>query len=143
MNGGSTTTRIVPGGDSFHPVYTVVMTGSRVWDDAAAIRSVIERLYGEHEDLVVHVGDARGADAIVRNVCGELGITVVVHVADWKKRGRAAGPVRNRKMLDAAKPELVVAFPIGASVGTRDCMEAAAARGITVFDVGNKGDVLL
>jgi len=38
--------------------------------------------------------------------------------ADWETYGRAAGPIRNQKMLDSEQINLCVAFPGGA--GTAD-----------------------
>ena len=119
------------------PMFTVVVTGSRNWTDSAAIREALMKQLADHPELTVHVGDARGADAITRAVCGNLGIPFTVHYADWQKYGRAAGPMRNREMLNAANPDLVIAFP-GAdeSRGTRDCMAAAEARKIPVVVYG-------
>lgn len=60
------------------------------------------------------------------------GITVEPHPADWKRHGRAAGPIRNQKMLEE-KPEMVVAFPGGK--GTADMVKKAGQAGIEVFVV--------
>jgi len=49
--------------------------------------------------------------------------------ADWETHGRAAGPIRNEKML-TWKPDLVVAFPGG--VGTADLVRRAEAAGVPV-----------
>lgn len=43
------------------------------------------------------VGDASGVDEFVRNT---LTLEPSVYVADWAKHGYAAGPIRNRAMLD-------------------------------------------
>lgn len=112
--------------------FVVVATGSRNWSDGDYVEGVFRAMKEDHRDMVVHVGDARGADAIVRQLCSKMSIPCTVHVADWKKRGRAAGPVRNRAMLDAAKPDLVVAFLLPGSRGTIDCMAAARQRSIAV-----------
>ena len=47
--------------------------------------------------------------------------------ADWTKHGKAAGPIRNQKMLDEC-PDLVVAFPGGK--GTADMVRRAMKAGI-------------
>lgn len=48
-------------------------------------------------------------------------------VADWKRYGKAAGPIRNSQMLEYVKQEnpLVVAFWDGESHGTRDTINKA------------------
>jgi len=56
--------------------------------------------------------------------------------ADWNRHGRAAGPIRNRKMLEM-KPDAVVAFPGGA--GTADMMRQAIAAGVRVYPCENGG----
>jgi hypothetical protein len=51
--------------------------------------------------------------------------------AYWDTQGLAAGPIRNRRMLDEWKPELLVAFKRGQiSKGTTDCIRAAKERSI-------------
>ena len=51
--------------------------------------------------------------------------------ADWKKYGKSAGPLRNQRMIDEGKPDLVVAFPGG--VGTADMISRAKAYNISVL----------
>jgi YspA, cpYpsA-related SLOG family len=118
-------------------VFTLVVTGSRNWTEAGVIRQALQEQLAAHPEMTVHVGDARGADAITRAACSNLGIPFTVHYADWKKWGRAAGPMRNREMLNAANPDLVIAFPAAdESRGTRDCMAAAEAKKIPVVVYG-------
>jgi hypothetical protein len=52
-------------------------------------------------------------------------------MADWNTHGRAAGPIRNQRMLDEVKPELVVAFPGGR--GTADMVRRAREAGVNVY----------
>lgn len=53
--------------------------------------------------------------------------------ADWKGQGRAAGPIRNRRMRDEGKPGLVVAFPGGN--GTRSMIALADETNIEVIRI--------
>lgn len=46
--------------------------------------------------------------------------------------GKAAGPRRNIRMLEAERPDLVLAYPDPESRGTWHCMREALQRGITV-----------
>ena len=57
-----------------------------------------------------------------------------VHVipADWKKHGRAAGPIRNQQMLDEGKADVVVALWDGKSRGTLDMIQRATEAGVPV-----------
>jgi hypothetical protein len=88
----------------------------------------------EPGDRVI-VGDARGLDAIAyRLACRVPGLRVdPPYVADWKRYGRAAGPLRNLTML-AQGPDEVWAFhdDLPNSKGTRHCVSTARQRGIPV-----------
>ncbi len=61
---------------------------------------------------VIH-GGARGADEGAGRWAESEGIKPTVYRADWKQHGKAAGPIRNRKMLEEGKPDLVIAFQGG------------------------------
>lgn len=82
--------------------------------------------------MVIH-GGARGADKLAGEVAKELGIEVVVFPANWELYGKRAGYVRNQLMLDAGKPSLVLAFPIGESRGTRMMIDIATRAGVKVI----------
>lgn len=85
-----------------------------------------------HAPVVVH-GAARGADSLSGEVAEELGCTVEVYPADWLKYGKAAGPIRNKQMLDTG-PDVVLAFhdDLENSKGTRHCVTEAEKRGLEV-----------
>lgn len=117
----------------------ILVTGSRSWTNRDAIRraleATLEQCAGDFfEDIsevtVVH-GAARGADRIAGEIAAELGCTVEAHSADWDRHGRAAGPIRNVEMIRLGA-DILLAFPMGPSVGTRHCMAAAKAAGIHV-----------
>jgi hypothetical protein len=55
------------------------------------------------------------------------------YAADWACDGRAAGPIRNSRMLRDANPDMLVAFAGG--TGTADCTRKAKALGIRVESV--------
>jgi hypothetical protein len=58
---------------------------------------------------------------------------VETYEADWESHGRAAGPIRNAKMLIEGKPDYVIAFPGG--YGTLDMKKKAIKAGLEVRDV--------
>jgi hypothetical protein len=82
---------------------------------------------------IIH-GGARGADALADAAAKELGLPVTSYPAEWEREGRAAGPLRNARMLAEGKPGLVLAFPRGASPGTRHMMRIAREAGIEVIE---------
>lgn len=76
-------------------------------------------------------GEAPGADSLARAWAESRGIPVAKYPADWNKHGRAAGPIRNRQMLEDGKPHLVVAFRGGK--GTADMCKQAKGHGVKVM----------
>lgn len=107
--------------------------GSRSWSNRDKIVEVISSYKERYPDLVVISGGAPGADNMSVEVAKELGIPTIKYYANWTKWGKAAGPIRNREMLTDGEPDAVVAFRKGpVSIGTDDCMTAAAKLGIIV-----------
>jgi hypothetical protein len=82
--------------------------------------------------VVIH-GAAAGADAHADSWARLKGISVEPYKANWRTHGAKAGPIRNQQMLDAGKPDMVVAFPGGR--GTADMVKRAKAAGIRLMEV--------
>ena len=95
------------------------------WPQQRVAAELLARSSGRLVHLVLH-GGARGADAAIGRAAQELGWSALVMPAQWQLHGRAAGPIRNRELLEQAiaKAEahtspgslasvLVVAFPGG------------------------------
>ena len=111
----------------------LLICGDRNWSDRRSIESYLS-CYSPELTTVIH-GGARGADSIAGEIAENLGMGVEVFPADWHRFGRAAGPVRNRKMLDA-HVDLVVWFhlDIESSKGTKNMVTQARLAGIVVID---------
>lgn len=105
---------------------TVVVTGSRNWTDAGAIRVELMRL--PINTTVIH-GGARGADLLAMSIAQDIGLPVITFPANWKEFGKRAGPIRNQDMIEQ-HPDLVLAFPLKDSIGTWDCVRKAEKAGI-------------
>lgn len=106
----------------------IVVTGGRDFKDEDLVLRVLD---GINEKGIYHVGCCpTGVDKIVRE-----NYTHVEYKADWTKHGKAAGPIRNKEMIDhAAKLDgILLAFPGGK--GTADCIRQAKAAGIPVIKV--------
>lgn len=116
----------------------VLVTGSRLWDDKATILMALGAQLGlTRGTLTVVHGGAAGADTIADRWAVQArraGKPVIVetHPADWNFYGRAAGLIRNQEMVDLGA-DVCLAFPLGASRGTRHCMKAAADARIPVI----------
>ena len=107
----------------------VLVCGGRDFQDKARVFATLD---GLDPALVIH-GGARGADALAGEWAESRGVECQVYPADWRRHGRAAGPIRNREMLEQSKPDLVVAFPGG--VGTAHMARIARAAGYRVIEV--------
>ncbi len=120
--------------------FIILVTGSRSYTDKDKVAQVLNRFNKSRYAMKVIVGDCpTGADKFVRDWCGENEVECQVFTADWDKHGRAAGPIRNKKMV-AAKPDRVLAFFSGASRGTKDCVKQAIKDGINVIEFGKSRD---
>lgn len=122
--------------------FRVLVTGSRSWTDADAIRSALDGVHVFYGDLmvVVHGGCRRGADAIADRWAKERKVAVETYPADWKRHGRRAGLFRNDQMV-ATGPDLCLAFIANGSPGASHCASLARHAGIhtTVRRTGGAG----
>lgn len=124
----------------------LLVCGSRTWIDRDVIRREIGRIAPSE---VIH-GAAPGADtiaageAVVWAIAEERGIIVTPYPADWHHDGKAAGPIRNARMLAEGKPDRSLAFgalwkrveAMGGSMtrvtGTGDMVRRMLAAGVPV-----------
>lgn len=109
----------------------IVVTGGRGYQDYDRVRAALLAL-AEDPPEIAH-GGALGADSLADEVAGAYGWPVTVYRADWRLDGKAAGPIRNRRMLEEFKPDIVLAFPGGR--GTASCVAIALELGITVREI--------
>jgi hypothetical protein len=115
----------------------VVAGGGRdlLWSPQQIAAALLARTSGQVVHELLH-GGARGADRAIGRAARQLGWPVEVLPADWRRHGRAAGPIRNRELLELAISRavalaspaspvavLVVAFPGGA--GTASLVQQA------------------
>ena len=95
------------------------------WPQQRVAAELLARSGGRLVHLLLH-GGARGADAAIGRAAQQLGWSALVMPAQWQLHGRAAGPIRNRELLQQAIAKavahtspgslasvLVVAFPGG------------------------------
>lgn len=110
---------------------TVLICGDRNWDDDRLIRHQMYHRLPEGSTVIE--GGARGADQIAGRLADKLGLNHKTFKADWDRYGKAAGAIRNNKMLDQ-KPNEVWAFhdDLHRSKGTAHCVHEARKRNIPV-----------
>jgi YspA, cpYpsA-related SLOG family len=121
----------------------VLVTGDRNWTSEHTV--MVAMLALTPGSTVIH-GAARGADSIASKLAQRYGYAVEPYAAEWDKYGSAAGPIRNKRMLDEGKPTEVWAFhdDLQCSKGTRDMVMQALKIGlkITVFCSDGSSKVL-
>lgn len=108
----------------------VLVCGSRHYRDRRRVYQVLDAAVERLGLTSILQGGARGADRLAFEWAGERGIPRETIKADWDGLGRAAGPIRNQKMVDE-KPDIVIAFPGGD--GTKDLLARAEYAGIRVI----------
>ena len=117
----------------------VLVCGSRGWQNYLEIHNALKGLVigqrWEHRPdriIVIH-GGARGADLMAHRAAEALNCPVEEYPADWDKHGRAAGPIRNKQMLDTGI-DLVLAFTTAwpPTPGTANMIKIAAEKMVPV-----------
>lgn len=111
----------------------VLVCGGRRYSDALTLGSWLGGIQRDHGITEIIEGGASGADFLAREYAIFQNIPFRTFAADWNTQGRAAGPIRNLRMLEEGKPDIVVAFPGGN--GTANMIEQARAAGVKVLEV--------
>ena len=107
--------------------YRVIVAGGRDFQDENYLNESLDHIRAEYVDIEIVSGHASGADKLAEAYAERLGLAIKIFPADWKKYGRAAGPIRNKEMLDYIMEgdPIVAAFWDGQSKGTKNMIEQA------------------
>lgn len=104
----------------------VLVCGGRDYKHSAFVYTVLNSLEITH----LIEGGARGADDIAHGWAHDTDTPHTTVRADWKTHGKKAGILRNIRMLEEYRPDLVIAFPGGR--GTAHMVEIARKAGVEV-----------
>jgi hypothetical protein len=110
-----------------------IVCGGRKFKDWPMLSAALDAIHAETPLDCVITGAAPGADTLADTWARTRSIRVERYYALWRTYGPAAGPIRNQKMLDEEKPDVVIAFPGG--VGTADMISRAEKAGVPVKKV--------
>lgn len=113
--------------------YKVIIAGGRNFNDYTLLKERCDfflRNKLNEGRVVIVIGQASGADALGERYARETHLSIEVHPADWKKHGRAAGPIRNAEMAEVA--DALIAFWDGQSRGTKSMIELAKKKNLKV-----------
>lgn len=112
----------------------VLITGARSWSAIEPIRRELASLPSGAIIIILIHGYARGADRLAHEIADELKLEIRPCPADWERYGKAAGIIRNRRMLEEDKPDIVIAFHpnLAAARGTKHMVEIARKANVPV-----------
>lgn len=105
----------------------VLVSGGRDFDDMELMFHVLDEINERYKIKKIIQGFAKGADRLahvwarqrkVKSTYKKYQVTDVM----WKKQGKKAGHLRNKKMLDEESPDLVLCFPTGGP-GTKNMIK--------------------
>ena len=119
--------------------WTILVAGGRDFTNIdmleSAMATAIHHLNSSGLDRPIRFvqGGAKGADFLAKCIALKYGYEVVEEPADWNTHGRAAGHIRNQKMLDDHQPSVAVIMPGGR--GTNDMFNKATSAGLLVYDL--------
>ena len=110
-----------------------LICGGRDFDDWPMLDRALSALILHPYASTIIQGAAQGADAMAAAWAKDHRAHVESYPADWKNHGPAAGPIRNRHMLDQGMPDVVIAFPGGR--GTANMIAQARSRKLVIVAV--------
>lgn len=118
----------------------VIIAGSRdIIEYSLVYKAILDSGFTVTE---VISGCASGVDSLGERYADSNQIPIRYFPADWRKYGKAAGPLRNQKMAEYA--DALIAIRKDMSRGTTDMINRARRLGlkIYVFDIQNKNTFL-
>lgn len=113
----------------------VLVTGGRDYTNREVVFDALDEIHKQHGISMIIQGGAGGADCLAFLWATDRKVSDTTCPANWRKYGKAAGPIRNQQMLDDCNPDLVVAFPGGR--GTANMVSLAKKANVTIIFVGD------
>ena len=105
----------------------VIIAGSRNFTDYKKLCKICNHILQDQTDIEIVSGAYyKGADKLGEEYAKETGYKLTKFPADWKRFGRAAGPLRNEQMANYA--DALIAFWDGKSKGTKHMIDLAKSR---------------
>ena len=112
----------------------VLVCGGLDYTDRAELYAELDRLHAEYAFTTIIVGGVGGVDALAVEWARVRGIATQVFTAtEWGTLRRAAGQLRNARILAECRPDLLVAFPGGRR--TANLLKQAKAAGVWILTV--------
>ena len=121
--------------------YKIIVCGGRHFENYTLLETIMKNYLDENSldptDVEIVSGHCQGADMLGERYAEEHGCALTVFRAEWKKYGKAAGPIRNKQMVDYianAEKKTVIAFVSENTRGTQNTVSYAKRAGIPVIE---------
>jgi len=113
----------------------LIICGGRNYTDINKLNEVLNKLHEQNQINKIVTGDAKGADSMAVNWAKKHDIEYEIYKADWNLNGKAAGPIRNQKMIsENSDADYLIAFPGGN--GTKNAISTAMRYNVKVITIG-------
>jgi predicted Rossmann fold nucleotide-binding protein DprA/Smf involved in DNA uptake len=105
----------------------LAIVGSRNFNNYEQLKAIVWEFFkirkGNIPQDIIISGGAKGADYLAKKYTEEYKIKYKEFPANWTKYGKAAGPIRNKQIVDAC--DVVLAFLEENSKGTANTVKLA------------------
>lgn len=105
-----------------HPIILGIV-GSRGFLDYERLVFEVNNILKTRYITEIVTGGAVGADSLAERYAKERKIPVKIFKPDWDQLGSAAGPIRNKQIIENC--DLLIAFWDGKSKGTKSSIDIA------------------
>ena len=106
----------------------LAIVGSRNYTNYSSFAQIVETWVKENgQPSQIISGGARGVDSMAKKYAIEKKIQFVEYEAEWKKYGKQAGPIRNRKIVENCTH--ILALPSKKGKGTQITISFAEKKG--------------
>ncbi|MBR3251110.1 MAG: DUF2493 domain-containing protein [Erysipelotrichaceae bacterium] len=109
---------------------SVIIAGTRYFDNYDLLEFSCDKVLLGFKNVTVISGGAKGADSLGERYAAKKGFPVTRFLPDWDQYGKAAGPIRNKQMAEAA--DILIAFWDGNSRGTKSMIDLALQNHLNV-----------
>ena len=110
----------------------VLVCGGRNYSNFNYVQKILNQWHQGCNFSLLIAGGQTGADTLAETWAYINKVPTLIIKAEWKKFGKAAGNLRNTRMLVDGQPIIVIAFP--GNTGTADMIMQAKAAHIAVKD---------
>src|SRR5207245_2649411 len=80
--------------------YRIIVCGTKTFVDYKLFSKKMNKLVSKLKNIYLIMGDSKGVDKMASRWAFEHMWSYRIFGADWNKHGKAAGPIRNQRMIE-------------------------------------------